>query len=574
VPIAAGRLEEMIAERFGPSTPKAVSDLGVLPTAVDEALREGRKAFKEAKLVAEGTPPLWPKPYAELTYEARCRFIYECIYTWHDQARKYLRVEEEAYISWYIWHWHDTRLRGEPLIVEKARRMLITWITRALELHDLGVCRGGLLIAGQDYGDASGFVNRISVLYEQLRLHFPAWGLREPETWGPAGREKIEVLALPNGSLIEAINQEPESFRGQGITMVSCEELSAYRNIEKAWGQAIAICQADPGVTSGHKTAICNASPQNEWTRLKEVPEADEALSDLRRRYPIEDEPPAPNGCRASITISGSRLLEIDYWADPGKTDEWFERETRGVPVRVVRQEWLRDCTVYDGEPVYQDFREPIHCPEFLRRNSWPVQSGSSYVLGLDIGQTLSPAGVLLEISPFPGCQIVAIGELAALGNEPASRFVPRAMGMLMARLGGKWDEVEWVADPDVRRREANYGKSYGQVARSDHGIEIGIAPKGASLHARLAAVDWALSGFVTTLDRFDKEVEAPRFFVCGKDCPTLLAALRGGYRNRPPLGGPGTGRDARDPVKDIHSHIANGLEYAMLRARQIALGL
>ena len=227
MPILGEELEQRIAKRFGPIEQIPVRDMAAAPAQVADVLREGRRAFKEAKLVAEGTPPLWPKAYAELTYESRCRFLYDAIYTWHDQARKYLRIDEEKYISWYVWHWHDTRMKGEPLIVEKARRMLVTWITRALELHDLGVQKGGLLIAGQDYGDASGFVNRIHVLYEQLRLHHESWGLRQAETWGPSGREKIEVLALPNGSLVEAINQEPESFRGQGITMVSCEELSA-----------------------------------------------------------------------------------------------------------------------------------------------------------------------------------------------------------------------------------------------------------------------------------------------------------------------------------------------------------
>jgi hypothetical protein len=138
----------------------------------------------------------------------------------------------------------------------------------------------------------------------------------------------------------------------------------------------------------------------------------------------------------------------------------------------------------------------------------------------------------------------------------------------------GDWDKIEWVADPDINRREANYGKSWGQVARQDFGIEIRVAYKSASIHARMAAVDWALTDWINVADRFEVEREAPRFFVCGKDCPTLLAALRGGYRNRPPIGGPSSGRDARDPVKDIHSHIANGLEYAMLRAKQIALGL
>lgn len=543
---------------------------------IDEATKGLKKVYQEARSVLGMDEPMWKAPYNELTYDCRLRFIYDKVWTWHDQNRQAERIQWKKYIDWYVWHWHDCAMKGEPLAIEKARRILITWITRALELHDLGIKRGGLLVAGQTYTDAGGFVNRARVIYDEVRKRNPDWKLAEALTYGSEDKGKLDTLVLPNGSIITAINQDPESFRGDGVTMAALEEGSSYSRLAKAWGQAITVCQGSPGRPSGHKIIIANANANAEWSQIKQRrgEETTPSRPEYGRNDIFEGCPPQPEGTVQYRSNTGNRILQMHYSCDLDKaTTEWVTTNSAGIPKREWEQEYELDCSVHDGDPMHEDFHESIHCPGPLKSMSWEAikatypgmlgpgsRANSQYVLGIDCGQTLWPAAVLLEIGPWPFRQIVAVLEIKAEGNEPMGKFCPRVMDVLRKRFPSFWPDIEWVGDPAVNVRDGSYGKSANDVAR-----EFGCSIKSmtGNLHYRLSAVDWALLTWVTE--------DCPKFYVCAKDCPTLFAALKGGYRSRPPVGGPSTGRDQRLPVKDVHSHIADALQYAMIRAKQLA---
>jgi len=220
------------------------------------------------------------------------------------------------------------------------------------------------------------------------------------------------------------------------------------------------------------------------------------------------------------------------------------------------------DTSVFDGEPVFADYFDAIHCPKFLQENDWELRKGSRYVLGIDCGQTLFPAAVLLEIGPAPHFQLAAMMEVTHEGAEPMSQFCPRVLSILTKEFPGFWDDVLWVGDGSVVQRSGSSGTSAWQEARK-YGVDI--KPMSNNLHARLGSVTWALTDWI--------DQDSPRFFICGKNCPTLLAAMRGGYRLRPPVGREATSKELLLPIKDKFSHVSDALQYAMMEAQKTVKG-
>ena len=220
------------------------------------------------------------------------------------------------------------------------------------------------------------------------------------------------------------------------------------------------------------------------------------------------------------------------------------------------------DTAVYDGEPVFSDYSDSTHCPLALQVSDWEIRKGSRYVLGVDCGATLFPAAVLLEIGPAPYHQIAAILEITHDGAEPMSQFCPRVLSILQKKYPSFWSDIEWVGDQTVTQRSGSNGSSAWDEARK---FGVYITPKSNNLHARLGAVNWALNDFV--------DEHSPRFFISGKGCPTLLAAFRGGYRLRPPVGREATSKDLLLPVKDKFSHVSDALQYGLLEAQRMIKG-
>jgi len=277
--------------------------------------------------------------------------------------------------------------------------------------------------------------------------------------------------------------------------------------------------------------------------------------------------PPTPQGCEVYEADSGCLVLRLHYSCDPEKTPAWAAAEKRaearkGNGEKNWRREMELDCTVYDGDPVYEDYTDSIHCPKWLQENDWEPQKGSRYILGVDCGQTLNPAAVLLEVGPAPFHQIAAVLEVVSDGFEPMSKFCPRVLDILARRFPW-WDDIKWVGDNTVTQRSGTNGRSAWDEARQ---FGQDIKPMTNLLHARIGAVTWALCDWI--------DADSPRFFICGKNCPTLLAGFRGGYRLKEPVGKNASEKDAREPDKFTKfSHPHDALQYAMMEAQRMIKG-
>jgi hypothetical protein len=212
---------------------------------------------------------------------------------------------------------------------------------------------------------------------------------------------------------------------------------------------------------------------------------------------------------------------------------------------------------LYDGEPVFPEYRDEWHC--LLQDRPIPLVPHSVYVGGWDCGQTLSPAFVLLQLTPSP-FQVHAILEVLPEGPEPMSKFAPRVSRALGSRLPGVWDEIEHWADATVTTCSGSTGDSAQAVARRN-GFRLRQATN--EWQPRYASVTWLLQSSI--------DEETPRFLVDGASCPVLRDGLRGAYRfeetARSEGGGPG--RILAMPLKNAYSHAQDALQYGAMATKR-----
>ena len=226
-------------------------------------------------------------------------------------------------------------------------------------------------------------------------------------------------------------------------------------------------------------------------------------------------------------------------------------------------REWDRDMEmredVYDGQPVYDDYVDAIHCPKILRENSIPLSANAMYYGGWDAGQTLSPAFVLLQVTERPW-QVHALLEVVSVGQQPMERFAQVVLQRLMKWHPGLWDQVKHFGDATIVTRSGSDGQSARDVAKR-HGISI--VPMSNQWAGRVSAVTWLLTR------RLDEDM--PGFWVSGKDCPVLRDGFLGGYQTTASPSGEssGPGMVLRAPLKNAFSHVHDALQYAAIQIRK-----
>jgi hypothetical protein len=260
---------------------------------------------------------------------------------------------------------------------------------------------------------------------------------------------------------------------------------------------------------------------------------------------------------------NGIRYSALHYTADPGKRGDWAEKRKVGVDVR----EWLRemelDEAVWDGQPVYANYLDERHCPKKFRDQLIPRVNRSIYFGGWDAGQTITPAFVLLQVTPNP-FQVHCLAEVVSNGGEPMETFCPRVMATVMQVLPGEWNEVRHYGDQTIIARNGSNGTTAQQEAMK-HGVSI--APVSNEWMARYGAVTWLLSR--------DIDEKTPGFLVDAQRCPTLRQGFQGAYQYKTATNGEvkGPGAVVLMPAKNAWSHVHDALQYPAIKIREMVEG-
>lgn len=114
------------------------------------------------------------------------------------------------------------------------------------------------------------------------------------------------------------------------------------------------------------------------------------------------------DGMHTRQTTSGFLAIELDYWADPNKTEQWRnEMEARMKNPARFRREYLRDWKTPGGAGFYPEY---LYIPEERRSFKVPNLLAGPIVRGWDLGYR-RPACVWLQYSEQSN-RIVVLREL------------------------------------------------------------------------------------------------------------------------------------------------------------------
>jgi hypothetical protein len=228
-------------------------------------------------------------------------------------------------------------------------------------------------------------------------------------------------------------------------------------------------------------------------------------------------------------------LLPTDYYEDlmVGKNEDWIDVYVHG--------KWGKSLA---GQPVFKSFSRDLHVAKealrYIKSPNHPI------IVGMDFG--LNPSAVIGQIDMF-GRLII----LAALTSDGMGvlRFVQTVLRPYLAqKFPGA--SVVVVGDPAGTTRAQTDEKSCFDILKKE-GFRA-LPARSNSPVARIAAVDTYLM----------RQVDGkPGMLIDPVEAKPLITALGGGYRYKYKKN-----QELEDsPEKNLHSHIADAMQYLCLHA-------
>jgi hypothetical protein len=212
---------------------------------------------------------LWPPPYDTDSPRAAYEFLTECWWTDNEANQQTELIPAKPFVREFVAEWHGAFSKRQPFLIEKVRRMTISWICRGLETWTMGLRRGSWLIIDQNHANASEHLWRIDHSLNQLYERRPNLKLRHHAVRGAVLIKQPTHVLLANGSQISQAHQDAGAAQGKGKTGVTLEEVSKYAAPSAFWGQALIVTQGKGGTPGGWVCGIANASPNPDWRAIK-----------------------------------------------------------------------------------------------------------------------------------------------------------------------------------------------------------------------------------------------------------------------------------------------------------------
>lgn len=210
---------------------------------------------------------LWKEGYANDDAESAYAFVIDLCRTYdpsvpagQSPVRKF---PDKPYLRYLVERYYQTLKIGKPLIVEKPRRMLVSWLLRALDVWDAGRRKGSFYVACQKYPDSARMVWRSWFIYEEIRKLKPEWNLLPAMLWRYEGAQTASKVEFPNGSIMVALTgTDPDSFRQEGATRVVLEEIAFWSGLASSWANALAMVKGSAGEVGGHVVGVTTVGGQ------------------------------------------------------------------------------------------------------------------------------------------------------------------------------------------------------------------------------------------------------------------------------------------------------------------------
>lgn len=429
----------------------------------------------------------------------------------------------------------------KKLAVPKSRRMTVSWTFISLAVWEVIFHKGkSWAFTSKKEEDAKELVERAEFIVKQIPPEMIA-----PELIPKMKNGKMQtsppVLEFPEiHSKIQGFPQGGNQLRQRGFSGILEDECAFQEESEDTYAAA------EPTIKGGGRMVKVSSRAVDDKGFFKKV--CFDKLDAPDTRFPEIPPVPVQTPMEGVEVWKNPRneffVIDLHYTANPAKRgDEFREGLKRNLPIRKYRMEYEKSWETFDGKPVYEDFNERIH----VTHTKPKVQLGLPLLLGWD-SSGLTPACIIAQLQED---RLFVLREIIAPGKG-ANRFIPIVKSTI-AQYYPQITDVEKQTisffDPAGFKPNEITEETYLQ-AMVKGGFKQ-IKPGPVTIKKRVEAVTDLLTSLSGGL---------PKIVIYEVDCPILTAGFKGGYRYSDTARD--TEKDKPTPVKDIHSHPHDGLQY------------
>jgi hypothetical protein len=467
-------------------------------------------------------------------------FLSECVYTIDEVDAKEPIKKFPAHLE-YLRLMTMMWMQFKKLAIPKSRRMTASWTFIGLMLWDCIFHKGrSWACVSKKEEDSKELVSRAEFIYNHIPEN------RIPKDLLPKMKHG-KMQTSPPVIEFEEINSKIQGFpsganqlRQRGFSGILEDECAFWADAEDSYASA------EPTVRGGGRMIMISSRAIEDKGFFKRI--VFDQLDSKDTRFP-EVPPVKPSHPMQGVQVwtnpkNGFTICELHYTANPEKRGEVFREGLKAsLPIRKYRMEYEKSWETFEGRPVYEDFNENIH----VTQSKPPFVVGLPLLLGWD-SSGLTPAVVFGQLQED---RLIIYREFVGAGMG-AVRFVPLVISeikMNFPQITDLGSQVVSFFDPAGFKRNEITEQTYIQ-SMVQHGFSQ-VRPGPISWNKRVDGVTALLVGLSKGL---------PRLQIYERDCPILVAGFKGGYRYSDSVSH--VEPDKIGAVKDIHSHVHDGLQY------------
>ncbi len=486
-----------------------------------------------------------PHPYAHEDVLARYEryrnapwdFLTECVFT-HDE------VDQENPIKPFPAHLDYLRflclmwVRKKRLAIPKSRRLTVSWTFIALALWDVIFHKGrSWAFVSKKEEDSKELVQRANFIF----AHIP------PERIPPDLLPKLkrgEMQSSPPVMEFADIHSKIMGFpsggnqlRQRGFSGILEDECAFWEDAEAAYASA------EPTIKGGGRMVMVSTRYPGFFKKIvyDQLDAKDLNFSEIP---PVTPQSPMEGIDVWTNPRNGFTVVDLSHRANPAKRGQAFEEGLRlTLPIHIYNMEYGKSWSNFAGKSVYEDFNPGLH----LTYAKPKLHVGLPLLLGWD-SSGLTPAAILAQLQEE---QLVIFKEIIGIGKG-AARFCPFVAEVIRLEFPQITDiseqTISWTDPAGMKRAETNERTYLSYI------IEAGfkqVRPGPMTWERRKESVTERLVGLARG---------KPKIVIYEEGCPVLTAGFKGGFRY--PDKFMEAEPDKIRPIKDIHSHPHDGLQY------------
>lgn len=463
-------------------------------------------------------------------------FLQHCVWT-HDEVDQENPIKKFPchlpYLHFLVLMW----LKQKKLAIPKSRRLTVSWTFIALAVWDCIFHKGrSWALVSKKEEDSKELVQRAEFIIRHIPPDMISPELipkmkRDGMQSSPPAIEFEEIY-----SKIQGFPQGGNQLRQRGFSGIFQDECAFWEEAEAAYASS------EPTIKGGGRMIMVSTRFPGFFKKIvfdrldaKDLNFAEVPPSPVKS--PMEGVDVWRNP-RNEFTV-----IDISHRANPVKRSPEFEEGLkRTLPIHLYRMEYGKSWDTFSGKPVYEDFNEFLHAT----RTKPQLHVGLPLLIGWD-SSGLTPAAVLAQLQ---GERLIVFREIIGMGMG-AIRFVPYVAEQIRLQFPQvtSLDQTISFIDPAGLKRSETNERTYLQYI-AEGGFK-NVRPGPMTWTRRVESV----TDFLVGLSKGESRIQVYEI-----DCPILVAGFKGGFRY------PDSILDAEPdkirPIKDIHSHPHDGLQY------------